>query len=154
MLEIINVSPPGDVAAILNLPPGEKALKCKQIQSINGAPSRVMTSWMPADLFTDIYIHAGKPPLERLEEAKGIYTVKVEERIRVSNMTDELAGLLKTEPGACALEIQRVVHADIGRVLEVSFITAVGRLWELAYTYAAGGRVSAPDWPWLRYTPA
>jgi hypothetical protein len=46
--------------------------------------------------------------------------------------------------------MQRVVHADIGRVLEVSFIEAAGRLWELAYTYAAGGRISAPDWAWLR----
>jgi len=149
VLEIVNTAPTGDVAAILNLAPGENALKITQIQSINGIPSRIMTSWMPADLFVDIFISAGKPPLERLKEVKGIYAVKVEERIRTSALTDELAGLLKTEPGECALEIQRVVHGDIGRVLELSFITAVGRLWELAYTYAAGGRVSAPDWPWL-----
>jgi len=64
-------------------------------------------------------------------------------------LTAELAGQLKTEPGECALEIQMVVHGDIGKVLEVSLITAVGKLWELAYTYAAGGMVSAPDWPWM-----
>jgi len=50
--------------------------------------------------------------------------------------------------------MQRVVYADIDRALEVSFIAAAGRLWELAYIYAAGGRISAPDWSWVRYTLA
>jgi DNA-binding GntR family transcriptional regulator len=109
---------------------------------------------MPIDLFADIVDRQGKPLYEMLEETKGIYAVKVEERIRSSSMTAELANLLKTDLGKSALEIQRVVHADIGRILEVSFIVAAGRLWELSYTYAAGGRISAPDWMWLRYAPA
>jgi len=152
VLETDKISPPGDVAAILDLSLGEQALKRTWIQSIDGTPSRVITSWMPVDLFVDLVDRGGKPLFEMLEETRGIYAVKVEERIRTSALTAEQAGLLKTEPGACALEIQRVVHADIGRVLEVSFITAMGRLWELAYTYAAGGRVSAPDWLWLQGT--
>src|SRR5208337_1914029 len=150
VLEIDNIAPPGDVAAILGLAPGEQALKRTQIQNIDGTPSRVITSWMPIDLFADIVDHRGKPLFEMLEEMKGIYAVKVEERIRTSSMTAELANLLQTNPGACALEIQRVVYADIGRVLEVSFVAAAGRLWELAYTYAAGGRISAPGWSWIR----
>jgi transcriptional regulator with XRE-family HTH domain len=148
-LEIDNATPPGNVAAILGLDQGEQALKSTQIQNINGTPSRVITSWMPIDLFADIVDHQGKPCFEMLEKTKGIYAIKVKERIRTSIMTNELANLLKTNQGACALEIQRVVYADIGRVLEVSFITATGMLWELAYTYAAGGRISAPDWYWL-----
>jgi DNA-binding GntR family transcriptional regulator/DNA-binding XRE family transcriptional regulator len=154
VLEIGNTAPPGDVAAILGLAPGEQALKRTQIQNIDGTPSRVITSWMPIDLFDNIVDYGGKPLFEMLEKMKGIYAVKVEERIRTSSVTAELANLLQTDPGAYALEIQRVVYADIGRVLEVSFIAAAGRLWELAYTYAAGGRISAPDWSWLRYTPA
>ncbi len=150
VLEIDNMAPPGDVAAILDLSPGEQALKRTQIENLDGTPSRVITSWMPADLFADLVDRGGKPLFEMLEETRGIYAVKVEERIRTSIMTAELASLLKTDPGASALEIQRVVHADIGRVLEVSFIVAAGRLWELAYTYAAGGRVSAPGWQWLQ----
>ncbi len=153
VLEIGNAVPPSDVAAILGLAKGEQALKRTQIQNIDGVPSRVMTSWMPMDLFADIVDRHGKPLYEMLEETRGIYAVKVEERIRTSSMTAELANLLKTDPGEGALEIQRVVYADIGRVLEVSFIVATGRLWELAYTYAAGGRISAPAWTWLRYTP-
>jgi hypothetical protein len=35
---------------------------------------------------------------------KGIYAVKVEECIRISIMTAELANLLQTNPGACALD--------------------------------------------------
>ena len=34
-------------------------------------------------------------------------------------MTAELAGMFNVNPGACTLEIQRVVYADIGRVLRV-----------------------------------
>jgi transcriptional regulator with XRE-family HTH domain len=150
VLEIDNATPPSNVAAILGLAQGEQALKSTQIQSIDGTPSRVITSWMPIDLFSGIVDRGGKPLFEILEEMKGIYAVKAEERIRTSSMTAELANLLQTDPGACALEIQRVVYADIGRVLEVSFIAAVGRLWELAYIYAAGGRISAPDWAWVR----
>ncbi|MGD0855706.1 MAG: UTRA domain-containing protein [Dehalococcoidia bacterium] len=154
VLEIANAAPPSDVAAILGLAKGEQALKSIQIQNIDGVPLRVITSWMPIDLFADIVDRQGKPLYEMLEETKGIYAVKVEERIRSSSMTAELANLLKTDLGKSALEIQRVVHADIGRILEVSFIVAAGRLWELSYTYAAGGRISAPDWMWLRYAPA
>jgi transcriptional regulator with XRE-family HTH domain len=150
VLEIDHIAPPSDVAAILGLAPGEQALKRTQIQNIDGTPSRIITSWMPIDLFADIVDHRGKPLFEMIEETKGIYAVKVEERIRTSIMTAELANLLQTDPGACALEIQRVVYADIGRVLEVSFIAAAGMLWELAYTYAAGGRISAPPWSWIR----
>jgi len=153
VLEIDNIAPPSDVAAIMGLSPGEQALKRTQIQNIDGTPSRVITSWMPIDLFADIIDRRGKPLFDILEETKGIYTVKVEERIRASSMTAELANLLKTNPGACAMEIQRVVYADIGRVLEVSLIAATGMLWELAYKYTAGRKISAPDWSWVRYTP-
>jgi transcriptional regulator with XRE-family HTH domain len=155
VLEVDNSTPPGDVASILGLAPGKQALKRTRIQNIDGIPSRVITSWMPIDLFIDIVDQRpqGKPLFEMLEEMKGIYPVRVEERIRTSSMTAELANLLKTKQGTCALEMQRVVHSDNGRVLEVAFITAVGRLWELAYKYAAGGRISVPDWSWLRYTP-
>jgi transcriptional regulator with XRE-family HTH domain len=154
VLEIGNTAPPCDVAAILGLAPGEQALKRTQIQNIDGTPSRVITSWMPIDLFGNIVDYGGKPLFEMLEKMKGIYAVKVEERIRTSSMTAELSNLLNTDPGEGVLEIQRVVHADIGRVLEVSFIAATGMLWELAYTYAAGGRINAPDWKWIRYAPA
>ncbi len=154
VLESVSAEPPGDVAAILNLAPGEQALKRTQIENIDGTPSRVITSWMPTDLFADLSDQQGKPLLAILENKKGIYAVKVEERIRTSIMTAELADLLKTKPGTCVLEIQRVVYADIGRVLEVSFIAAAGMLWELAYAYAAGGRVNTPDWSWIRYTSA
>lgn len=157
VLESLNEAPPGDVAAIMGLAPGEQTLKRIQIQDIDGVPSRIITSWLPVDLFADIVDHRGKPfgksLFERLEKTRGIYAVKVEERIRTSNMTAELAKLLHTNPGACALEIQRVIYADIGRVLEVSLITAVGGLWELAYTYAAGGRIGAPGWSWIEHAP-
>jgi transcriptional regulator with XRE-family HTH domain len=148
-LEIDSIAPPDNVAAMLGLAPGEQALKRTQIQNIAGTPSRVITSWMPIDLFAGMADHQDKSLLEMLEITKGIYAVKVEERIRTSGMTNELANLFKTDPGACALEMQRVVYADIGRVLEVTFIAAAGMLWELAYVYAAGGRVSAPGWSWL-----
>jgi GntR family transcriptional regulator len=150
VLEIDKLAPPGDLAAILDLAPGEQALKRTHIQTLDGVPSRVITSWMPADLFADLVDRRGKPLFEMLEETKGIYAVRVEERIRTSSMTAELANLLRTNPGACALEIQRVVYADIGRVLEVSFIAAAGRLWELAYKYTTGRKISPPDWAWLR----
>jgi transcriptional regulator with XRE-family HTH domain len=158
VLESLNEAPPGDVAAIMGLAPEEKTLKRIQIQDIDGVPSRIITSWLPVDLFANIVDRRGKPfgksLFERLEKAKGIYAVKVEERIRTSNMTAEVAKLLHTNPGACALEIQRVVYADTGRVLEVSLITAVGQLWELSYTYAAGGRINAPGWSWMEHTPS
>ncbi len=150
VLEIDKIAPPGDVAAILGIAPDEQGLKRTHIQTLDGVPSRVITSWMPADLFADLVDRRGKSLFEMLEETKGIYAVRVEERIRASSMTAELANLLSTNPGACALEIQRVVYADIGRVLEVSFIAAAGRLWELAYKYTAGRKISPPDWEWIR----
>jgi transcriptional regulator with XRE-family HTH domain len=148
-----NATPPSDVTTILGLAPGEQALKRTQIQNLDGTPSRVVTSWMPIDLFADIVDRRSKPLFEMLEETKGIYAVRVEERVRASSMTAELANLLKTDPGACTLEMQRVVYADIGRVIEVWFNAAAGRLWELAYKYTAGRGISAPDWSWIRYTP-
>jgi len=154
VLEIAHAIPPGEVSAILGLAPGEQALRNAQIQHIDGTPSRVMTSWLPLDLFDGLTDHQGKPLLKILEKTKGIYAVKVEERIRASKVTPELANMLNAELGSSALEIQRVVHSDIGRVLEVSFISSAGMFWELAYTYAAGGRISAPDWAWMRHTPA
>jgi predicted rRNA methylase YqxC with S4 and FtsJ domains len=70
----------------------------------------------------------------------------------------ELASLLRTNPGACTLEIQRVVYADIGRALEVSFIAAAGMLWELAYILQQAGEsvlligpgydIHRRDWLW------
>jgi hypothetical protein len=54
------------VAAILGLAPGEQMLK----------RARVITSWMPIDLFAAIVDHQGKPLFEMLEETKGIYAVK------------------------------------------------------------------------------
>ena len=59
---------PREVAAILGLSPGGQALKRIQIQYIDGTPSRLITSWMPIDLFADIVDSQDKPLFAMLEE--------------------------------------------------------------------------------------
>lgn len=155
MLDFAEREPPPNVALLLGLPPAEPALYRVRRQGINKVRYRIISSWMPLDLFGAV---VERRPQERalfdvLAEDQGVRVVRADEKLAVRCASAGEALRLGIAEGDCVFDIERICWTDTHRVAEVANVIAPARLWELWYRYPVGSANYAEDWSWIRHSP-
>lgn len=122
VLQVENTMAPRDVAAMLQLAPGEKAVHALRLRSIGDTPVMLTDAWVPADLGKRVTIHSLRQ--------KALYEILLEQGVKFGRVIQEItaevsdpvrAKLLQTEVGMPLLKIVRVIHDLQAR--PVQFIT-------------------------------
>jgi GntR family transcriptional regulator len=122
VLQVENTVAPRDVAAMLQLAPGEKAVHALRLRSIGDTPVMLTDAWVPADLGKRVTIHSLRQ--------KALYEILLEQGVKFGRVIQEItaevsdpvrARLLQTEVGMPLLKIVRVIHDLQAR--PVQFIT-------------------------------
>lgn len=122
VLQVENTVAPRDVAAMLQLAPGEKAVHALRLRSIGDTPVMLTDAWVPADLGKRVTIHSLRQ--------KALYEILLEQGLKFGRVIQEItaevsdpvrARLLQTEVGMPLLKIVRVIHDLQAR--PVQFIT-------------------------------
>lgn len=111
VLLVEQVEPPHDVAAMLQLARGEKAVHALRLRSIRGTPVILSDAWVPAHLGKGVSIASlRKRALYEILLAQGVKFGRVIQEI-TTELTDPVrAGLLQTDVGVPLLKVVRVIH--------------------------------------------
>ena len=112
VLEVEQAVPPADVARLLQLPPGEKAVHALRVRSNrNGQPAMLTDVWVPAAV--------GRCVTEAALRKKALYEILMTQGVKFGRVVQEIsaavsdpdrAGLLQTEVGAPLLKLVRLMH--------------------------------------------
>lgn len=122
VLLVEQTEPPPDVAAMLQLTPGEKAVHALRLRSIKGTPVMLTDAWVP--------IHLGKQVTTAALSQQALYEILLAQGVKFGRVIQEIttemsdpvrAGLMQTEVGIPLLKVVRVIHDPESR--PVQFIT-------------------------------
>lgn len=141
--EVVFLEPPALVAANeevtehLQLSTKELVLKRYRLQLADKLPYRLIESYYPADLFSELLTTdiGNKPLFKWLQERHGLTATHVREILiaRPANLYER--GQLHISPGAPVVALERTVWADTGRIVEWARITASATLYTFRYDY-------------------
>jgi len=115
-------APELEVAQALKLAPGESVYSAKRLRSVNGDPVAVVTSYLPARIFTGI----DKQDLEKqslydiMERVYKRQLQRAEEIIGAVTAGDEEARVLQTVAGSALLSIRETTYDVQGVAIEYS----------------------------------
>lgn len=124
VLRVEQTEAPPDVAALLALAPGEKAMHALRLRSMDGTPVMLTDAWVPARL--------GKRITAALLRKQALYEILLAQGLKFGRVIQEItaevsdparAELLQMEVGAPLLKIVRVMHDLDAR--PVLYITVV-----------------------------
>jgi len=116
------VEAPADVAAMLQLARGEKAVHALRLRSIKGTPVILSDAWVPARLGKRVTAASlRKQALYEILLAQGVKFGRVIQEITTEMSDPVRAKLLQTEVGLPLLKVVRVIHDPESR--PVQFIT-------------------------------
>lgn len=136
--EVAELPAPPDVAALLDIDAGTKALARRRQMYANDVPAQMATSWLPLE------IAAGTQLAETDTGPGGIYSrladlghapAAFSETVRVRPASDREALFLRTDAEQRVLAIRRLARTAAGRVVEVNDIVLPAGLWELVYEW-------------------
>lgn len=111
VLLVEQIEAPADVAAMLQLTPGEKAVHAIRLRSIDGTPVMLTDAWVPAKL--------GKQLTPTSLRKKALYEILLTQGVRFGRVIQEItaevsdparAQLLQLEVGVPLLKVVRVLH--------------------------------------------
>lgn len=113
---------PADVAAMLQLAAGDKAVHALRLRSVSGTPVMLSDAWVPA--------HLGKRVTAASLRKHALYEILLAQGVKFGRVIQEISAgisdpvrsrLLQTEVGVPLLNVVRVIHDPDGR--PVQFIT-------------------------------
>lgn len=128
---------PAAIAKHMGLPTGELVLKRYRQQLADERPYRLIESYYPAALFGELLtIKIGEQPLfEWLKEHHGLKAVRAEEKLKVRQANEYESSLLDISPHAPVIDVERIVWANTGRIIEWAKITAAAYRYTFSYKY-------------------
>ncbi len=108
-----------DVAAALQVKPGEEVQRAVRVRSLDVGPFSHLTTYVPADIGRKFgRKELEKEPLLALLERSGVVIGGADQTIAATLADARVAPLLKTVVGAPLVRIGRVVHDSDGRPVE------------------------------------
>ena len=124
VLEVQHTEAPPDVAALLQLQPGEKALHALRLRSIEGTPVMLTDAWVPHSLGQRVTAAAlRKQALYEILLSQGVKFGRVIQEITAEASDPLRARLLQTEVGAPLLKVVRVIHDPHARPVQYITVT-------------------------------
>lgn len=119
VLQVQEADPPPDVAELLQLPKGLKAIHALRLRSIKGIPVMLTDAWVPRHLGKGVTATAlRKRALYEILLAQGIVFGRIVQEFTAVVADPMRAAALKTEVGSPLLKLFRLVHGDDGRPVE------------------------------------
>jgi GntR family transcriptional regulator len=124
VLRVEQTEAPPDVAALLQLAPGEKAVHALRLRSVGGTPVMLSDAWVPARLGKQVTATSlRKQALYEILLAQGVKFGRVIQEI-TAELSDPLqAKLMQTDVGVALLKIVRVIHDPEARPVEYITVT-------------------------------
>lgn len=111
VIEVSQAEAPPDIAAQLQLAPGERALHALRLRSMDRRPVMLTDAWIPAAMSTGVSAAAlRKHALYELLMNQGVRFGSVVQEISAQLADPTLAGLLDLEVGAPLLKLLRLMH--------------------------------------------
>jgi len=124
VLRVEQTEPPLDVAALLQLAPGEKAVHALRLRSIDGTPVMLTDAWVPARLGRQVTAATlRKQALYEILLAQGVKFGRVIQEITAEVSDPVRARLMQTEVGMPLLKIVRVIHDPQARPVQYITVT-------------------------------
>lgn len=112
VVEVVQTVPPADVARLLALPAGEKAVHALRVRSNRkGEPAMLTDVWVPSAI--------GRRATEAALKKKALYEILMAQGVAFGRVVQEItavvadpqrAALLRTEVGAPLLKLVRLMH--------------------------------------------
>ncbi|NYT38364.1 GntR family transcriptional regulator [Allopusillimonas soli] len=123
VLDCRRVKAPADIAALLDLRNGEAVVSLRRLLSFEDTPTILDDIWLPGAVFKGLTAESMqrlRSPLYALFESEfGVSMVRADEKIKAVAASDEQAQLLRIEPGAPLLRVERVSYTYGDRPMEV-----------------------------------
>ncbi|MBT2405669.1 MULTISPECIES: GntR family transcriptional regulator [unclassified Streptomyces] len=138
LIEVGEVAPPADVAAVLGLQSGELTLLRRQLLHINDAPAELVSSYYP------LTIAQGTPLAEARKIKGGTPTLLTRlgypprlsvDRVSARVPTQEQCRALRLPSDLPVLRTLRTVLSDDERPVEATVMVKAGHLYELRYEF-------------------
>jgi GntR family transcriptional regulator len=119
VIEVLRAEPPADVAAALQLSPGELALHAVRLRLIDDVPVMMTDAWIPDRLGRKITASAlKKHALYEILMAQGVRFGRVVQEITAVAADPRPAMHLGTEPGVPLLKLFRLLHDTDARPVQ------------------------------------
>lgn len=119
VLQVGRAAPTPDIAAVLQIAPGEPALHAWRLRSVAGVPVMLTEAWVPD--FVGKRVTAArlrKRALYALLQDEGVQFGRVVQEITAQAAAPDIAGLLNVEVGAPLLKLVRLMHDVESRPVE------------------------------------
>jgi len=111
VLEVLAAQPPADIAALLHLAAGARAVRAVRLRRTGGLPVMLTDAWVPGTLSRGVTQAAlRKKALFEILISQGLKFGRVIQEITAQPADPVRAGLLQTEVGAPLLKIARLMH--------------------------------------------
>ncbi|WP_410592209.1 GntR family transcriptional regulator [Amycolatopsis sp. lyj-23] len=107
-----------DVAELLEAPGLTQVRRLKRLRSADGEPLALMNNYLPEGVLDPADDELRERGLYQLLRSAGVRLHAAEQNIGARLATEEDAELLREEPGAALLTMQRTTYDDSGRVVE------------------------------------
>lgn len=119
VLEVGRVAPPPDIAAVLQIAPGELALHAYRLRSIGGVPVMMTEAWVPDRIGKRVTAaRLRKRALYELLQEEGVRFGRVVQEITAQAAAPDVAGFLNVEVGVPLLKLVRLMHDMEARPVE------------------------------------
>jgi GntR family transcriptional regulator len=111
VLEVLAAEPPADIAALLQLPAGGRAVRAVRLRRAEGVPVMLTDAWVPGTLSRGVTTSAlRKRALFEILIAQGLKFGRVVQEITAQPADPARAKLLETDVGAPLLKMTRLMH--------------------------------------------
>lgn len=119
VIAVERAAAPPEIAALLELEPGERALHAVRCRSMQGTAVMLTHAWVPARLARGITAAAlRRRPLYEILMAQGVAFGRVVQEIGAQAADPEQAARLGTEVGGPLLKLVRLIHDLDGRPVQ------------------------------------
>ena len=119
VLEVTRAAPPADIAALLRVGAGERAVHALRLRLVRGVPVMLTDAWVPADIGRSVTVAAlRRRALYEILLAKGIVFGRVVQEIGAQVADPVRAKLLQISVGAPLLTLVRVMHDPADRPVQ------------------------------------
>jgi GntR family transcriptional regulator len=124
VLQVEQAEAPPDVASMLQLVPGEKAVHALRLRSIEDTPVMLTDAWVPARFGRHVTASSlRKQALYEILLAQGVKFGRVIQEITTQVCDPLHARLMKTEVGMPLLKVVRVIHDQESRPVQYIVVT-------------------------------
>jgi len=119
VLDVEQALPPPDVAALLQLPAGERAVHALRLRSIEGTPVMLTEAWVPTDLGRRVTpAQLRRKALYEILMGQGVEFGRVVQEFSAQMADPQRAGWLRCDVGSPLLKLVRLMHDQQARPVQ------------------------------------